>query len=228
MLDQALQRFWPARCAACAGPALGRDLCAACAAEVQHNDPACPCCAEPLLVPALACGHCLRRAPSYAAAWAPFRYAAPLDLLVQQLKFGANLAAGRVLGQLWVEALVERTPPSGATLLPVPLARSRLAERGYNQALELARPLARRLDLCLHTHGLRRIRATDPQSGLDRRARQRNVNGAFAADPSLRGQEVIVIDDVMTTGATLAACARALKRVGVARIEVWALARAGR
>ncbi len=229
MLDQALRQFWPARCVACIGPATGRDLCAACAAELQRNEPACPSCAQPLLVPAVACGRCLRKRPPFDAAWAPFRYAAPLDLLVQRLKFGADLAAGRVLGELWVDALAQRARRADdAVLLPVPLARTRLAERGYNQALELARPLVRRFGLRLQPQGLRRIRPTDPQSGLDRRARQRNVSGAFAADPSLRGLHVIVLDDVMTTGATLAACARALNRVGVEQIEVWALARAGR
>lgn len=228
MLSQTLQQLWPARCVACQGPASGRDLCSGCAADLRSNEPACPLCAQPLAVPAQACGRCLRKAPPFAAAWAPFRYAMPVDLLVQRLKFAADLAAGRVLSGLWADALARRETIRGAILLPVPLARSRLVERGYNQALELARPLAKQFGLRLDPASLRRVRSTDPQSGLDRRARRRNVNGAFAADPALADQHVIVLDDVMTTGATLAACARALRRVGARRVEVWAFARAGR
>lgn len=147
---------------------------------------------------------------------------------MQRFKFGADLAAGRLLGELWCAALGERPPPAADCLVPVPLAPGRLRERGYNQALELARPLAKQLQLPLRWQSLRRIRATAPQSGLDRKARARNLRGAFAADPALRGQRVLLIDDVMTTGATLAACARSLRRVGVVTVEVWALARAGR
>ena len=222
------QSAWPARCVACVGAAEGRDLCAGCAADLRQNEPACPRCAEPLLVPAIACGRCLRREPPFASAWAPFRYAAPLDLLVQRLKFSADLAAGRVLSELWQTHLPPPDRVQADALLAVPLARARLAERGFNQALELARPLASQLRLPLHRGLLQRVRATDPQSGLTRTDRRRNVRGAFRADPRLRGQRLIVVDDVMTTGETLAAVSRALRRVGAARVEVWALARAGR
>ncbi|MGB2788995.1 MAG: ComF family protein, partial [Dokdonella sp.] len=114
-----------------------------------------------------------------------------------------------------------------AALLCVPLHESRLRERGYNQALELAKPLARALHWPRHPHALRRIRSTQAQSGLDARARRRNLRGAFEVDPAQTlPTHVALLDDVMTTGSTLRECARVLRKAGVQRVDVWALARA--
>ena len=215
----------PPRCLLC-GAAAGDDgLCGDCRSELPRNAPCCARCAEPLAQPAPLCGRCLRRAPPWDAAWAPFRYAWPLDTLDARFKFGADLAAGRALAAQW-----RAQPPPGplpAALIPVPLHVSRLRRRGYNQALELARPLGRTLDVPVLPAALLRTRATAAQTELDRTARRRNVRGAFAvarAAPLLA--HVVVLDDVMTTGATVAECVRVLKRAGVARVDVWALARA--
>ena len=222
-----LQRFvLPWRCLLCgAAGVAGMDLCADCAAELPRNRSCCARCALPLALPAAVCGECQRRMPPWDAAWAPFRYGWPLDRLESRYKFGADLAAGRVLAALW-----QHEPrPLGLPqlLLTVPLHAARLPQRGYNQALELARPLARGWRVPLRHDLLQRARATAAQTDLDARERRRNVRGAF----DLRtGQtlpaHVAIIDDVMTTGATLAECARVLKRAGVARVDVWALARA--
>lgn len=171
------------------------------------------------------CGECLRRAPPWQAAWAPFRYGWPLDRLESRYKFGADLAAGRVLSALWQRE--PRPIDLPQWLLTVPLHRHRLRQRGYNQALELARPLARELGVPLHHDILQRVRPTEPQTELDALSRRRNVRGAFA----LRGDAVLpahvaILDDVMTTGATFAECTRVLKRNGAQRVDVWALARA--
>src|SRR5690606_28585555 len=221
--------LWPARCLACAEPGRpGRDLCDACLGALPWNRHACAHCAIPLPAVASAgpqaCGACLRKPPPVQATRAAFVYAAPLDRLLPRLKFHRDLAAGRLLSQLMVQAFADAERPQA--LLPVPLHRARLRERGYDQALELARPLARALRLPLLPDALRRTRATVPQSRLDATHRKRNLRGAFAVAPRARlPAHVALVDDVMTTGATLHAAAAALRRAGVARVDAWMCAR---
>ena len=212
----------------------GRDLCRACAQSVVRNPICCPRCALPLQVPAPACGECLQRQPPFEAAFAPYLYAHPLDLLMTRLKFGRSLAAGRVLSELWSEAITVMAPALPTLFVPVPLHASRLRERGYNQAFELLRPLVRSLQIPLAESLLERTRATPAQANLDAGARRRNLRGAFEFHaPALQGMapaavHVALVDDVMTTGATLRECARVLQRAGIGRIDAWALARAPR
>lgn len=222
-----LQRFLlPLRCLLCSGAgAHGVDLCADCAAELPRNRSCCARCALPLAMPAALCGECQRRPPPWDAAWAPFRYGWPLDRLESRFKFGADLAAGRVLSTLWRREPCPLALPQ--QLLTVPLHRSRLRQRGYNQALELARPLARHLRLPPCLDAVQRVRPTGAQTELDAVGRRRNVRGAFALrEDVILPPHVALLDDVMTTGATLAECTRVLKRAGVLRVDVWALARA--
>lgn len=223
-----LQRWLlPLRCLLCgAEGANDVDLCADCAAEMPRNGNCCARCALPLATSAALCGECQQHAPPWDAAWAPFRYGWPLDRLESRFKFGRDLAAGRVLSSLWQREPHPLELPS--LLIAVPLHRSRLRRRGYNQALELARPLAHALGVPLRHDVLQRSRRTEAQTELDAPGRRRNVHGAFAlcagvAPPA----HVAILDDVMTTGATVAECASVLKRNGVARVDVWALARAG-
>jgi ComF family protein len=226
-VDSAACALLPPRCLLCGAPGADRrDLCAGCAREFRDNLPACARCAEPLMVVADLCGRCQRRPPPFAAAFVPFRYAWPLDGLEARFKFHGSLAAGRVLADLWIERWQAEPPPLPQALVPVPLHASRLRGRGYNQALELARPLARAMGVALRNDLLRRARATSQQSELDRRGRLRNVRGAFVAGTVDGLDHVAVLDDVMTTGSTLAECARVLSRAGVGRVDVWALARA--
>lgn len=204
-----------------------RDLCNACAADLPRNSVCCPRCALPLEVPAPQCGECLQAEPPFASARAPFVYAPPLDALLTRLKFGRDLAAGRVLSELWLAAVREAPPPIPRALIPVPLHDDRLRERGYNQALELARPLAHAFGIALRHDVLMRSRATSAQSNLDADARHRNLRGAFALVPDAKPPaHVALFDDVMTTGTTLRECARTLVRAGVERVDVWAVARA--
>ena len=204
-----------------------RDLCDACAADLLRNRICCPRCALPLKAPAPLCGECLQREPPFAAAQVPFVYASPLDQLLMRLKFGRSLAAGRVLSELWLDVLHHEAPPLPAALVPVPLHSQRLRERGYNQALELARPLARALGIPLRLDIVRRSRDTAAQSDLDAIERRRNLSGAFdIVDNAALPTHVALVDDVMTTGTTLRECAKTLRRAGVERVDVWALARA--
>lgn len=225
-VDGMVRALMPSRCLLCgARGESGLDLCAACRADLPRNDRCCALCALPLEAPAPLCGRCIRRAPSWDAAWAPFRYAYPLDRLEARFKFGADLAAGKLLASLWIASHKPGELPKA--IIPVPLHRSRLRSRGYNQALEIARPLAKALRIPLLRDALQRTRATDAQTELSALQRRRNVRGAFVAHfEDHVPRHAALLDDVFTTGATLAECTRVLKRAGVARVDVWALARA--
>lgn len=217
--------FWPLRCLVCGNSGAGElDLCADCARVLPWNRCACPRCALPLPAPAVACGACLRRPPAVERAHAAFVYGFPVDRLLPRLKFHQGLAAGRLLAALTAEGLRDAERPDA--LLPLPLHGERLRTRGYDQALELAAPLARRLRLPLRDDLLRRSKATAPQSRLDGDQRRRNLRNAFSVrtDRDLPAH-VVVFDDVMTTGATLHAAAVALRRAGVQRVDAWVCAR---
>lgn len=216
--------LWPARCLLCGEPGYERDLCAACELTLPWNDTACLRCALPLALPAPACGACLRAPPPLAETRAAFVYGFPLDRLLPRLKFHDGLAAGRLLSQLMAQTFARAGRPDA--IVPVPLHRARLRERGYDQTLELARPLAQTLDLPLRPDVLQRCKATVPQSRLDATARRRNLRDAFQAVPVPdMPAHVALFDDVMTTGATLHAAAKALRRAGVRRIDAWVCAR---
>jgi ComF family protein len=216
----------PWRCLLCGGTgAEGIDLCAACIAELPRNTHCCERCALPLPISVPQCGRCQRKAPPWDAAWAPFRYAWPLDRLETRFKFGRDLAAGRALATLW--RLEPRPSMLPDMIIPVPLHLRRLRERGYNQASELGRSLASALGIPCRHDLLHRIRHTDAQTVLDAVERRRNLHAAFALrNTAALPRHVAVVDDVFTTGATLAECARLLRRAGVTQVDVWALARA--
>jgi ComF family protein len=195
----------------------------------------------------LVCGHCLRRPPPLTQVHAACLYRPPLDRLLPRFKFHRDLAAGRLLATIMAQAfepLLGRssvatapiltatqttdpgTGPSRPVLVPIPLHRRRLRERGYDQALELARPLSRQLHLPLLDQGLIRLRDTAAQSLLDARQRRRNLRGAFAWRHGLPlPAHIVLIDDVMTTGATLHSAAAALRRAGAQRVDAWVCAR---
>jgi ComF family protein len=157
-------------------------------------------------------------------------YEFPVDRLVTAAKFHGRLDHARLLGALLLRAL--RAPlargvvPRPDALVPVPLHRRRLAGRGYNQALEIARPLARGLGLPLRPAWASRARETREQTGLAAAERRRNLRGAFLATPACAGLRIAVVDDVVTTGSTARALAIALRAAGAAECQVWAVARA--
>lgn len=216
----------PWRCQLCGvAGADGIDLCAGCMADLPRNVSCCSRCALPLVSPAALCGVCQRHLPPWDAAWAPFIYGWPLDRLESRFKFAGDLACGRSLATLWCGTPLPLDRPG--LILPVPLHRKRLRQRGYNQALELAAPLARVLGIPIHRDLLWRTRASEAQTELDAKGRRINVRNAFAVRAyNAWPAHVAIVDDVMTTGATLSECTRVLKRAGVARVDVWALARA--
>lgn len=215
----------PACCHFC-GAALARGaVCEPCKGSLPWNDRACDRCAAPVPT-AGTCDECRAGPPPYSSAWAAFRYAPPIAGRIVGLKFHARFASAHILGRLMAEALARRPSPLPEILIPVPLHGERLIRRGYNQALEAARELERRLPLTLAPALASRRRATGEQTRLHAAARRRNVRGAFAVSEAVRGRHVAILDDVITTGATMAELAAEVRRQGAARIEAWAIARA--
>ncbi len=222
--------LYPTRCLLCGAPGSGGlDLCLGCLAELPRIARPCHQCGEPLpeaAPPGARCGPCQRRPPAFDRCIAPLAYAGPVPLLVAGLKFHDRLAGGRLLGELLARHLLVRGGPPPELILPIPLHPRRLRQRGFNQALELALPLGRRLGVPLDRHSCRRNRATQPQTELDLKQRRRNLRNAFALAGPLPARHIALVDDVVTTGSTSNELARLLKRAGAERVEVWAAARA--
>jgi ComF family protein len=195
-------------------------LCPACIAELPALFESCPQCALPSPAGAV-CGSCLDRPPHFDATLALWRYEFPCDGLVQSLKYRARLA----LAGFFARSLASRPLPDVDLIVPMPLHPRRLAERGFNQALEIARGLARHLGRPIEARGVLRVKNTPPQTELPYEERAKNVRGAFLCRLDLSGASVAVLDDVMTTGATLNELARALKRAGASRVENLVIAR---
>jgi ComF family protein len=155
-----------------------------------------------------------------------FRYAAPVDRLIQHLKYHGRLELSRVLGGYLAQHLLALDDPLPDVMLPVPLHVSRLRHRGYNQSLEIARFVGRELRIPLDRQGARRIRATAPQMELPRDQRWKNMRGAFEVNGAFSGQRVAIVDDVMTSGHTVNALAECLRHIGAKEVRVWVVARA--
>lgn len=212
-------------CPLCGRP--GDGICTACRGALPRNHHPCPRCALPMPAPTgVPCADCQRRPPHFDVAIAPLLYLSPVDDLLAGFKYHQRLSYGRLLGGLLGDAL-QRSDPGPTLLLPMPAHAERLRERGFNQAAELARHLARRLGIAWDTRSLRRVGSQPPQRGLGRAARRRNLRDAFQCDLALPAH-VALIDDVITTGASADMASRVLRRAGAQRIEVWAVARTPR
>ena len=167
------------------------------------------------------CGECLDRAPYYDSVTVPFAYAFPVDALIKAYKYSGNLHLAPVLANLLAPEIADMPD----MVVAMPLSDARQRERGFNQAHELARHLAARIAVPLLARACRKVTNTPPQASLPWAERTRNVRGAFVCDVTLTGRNVAVVDDVMTTGATLNELARNLKRAGAARVTGWIVAR---
>jgi ComF family protein len=235
MLAALLDLLFPPACAACdsrlRASAPGA-FCAPCAESLEPLlPPYCTRCGEPFggEGPSHPCLRCLRKPPAFDLARAPFVYGGALREAIHRYKYGGAWDLGRHLAPLVAPGAPDLDPRGFDLVVPVPLHPRRLAERGFDQAVPLARAVARESDLPLRPRALRRLRATAPQAGLVGEARRANVRGAFAvARPSeVAGRRVLLLDDVVTTGATARACARALREAGARAVGVLSLARTG-
>lgn len=220
-----VDNFWPARrCLYCGASSAQIAICEGCAASLPWIQQPCPGCALPQNFDGL-CRRCLKKPMPFDAAWAVFRLDAPVQQAIHGLKYHAGFLQANLLGELFAQKLGRRAQPFPDLIIPVPLHRTRLMRRGYNQALEVARIVKQNLDIRIGSDLAKRVRATPDQIGLSRTQRQKNLRGAFAVDAHVEGKHIALLDDVMTTGATLSELARVARHAGAAKIEAWAIAR---
>lgn len=221
---------FPPRCRLCgATTGAGDGLCAGCLTDLPWVAGGCRCCARSLPdgTTVELCGACLKKPPAFDTTTALLRYRAPVDYLIQRLKFSGELAVAPLLARQLARKISGRTNVLPELLIPVPLHHTRLRERGFNQSTELARQLSRRLKIPVQHKLCRRIRHTPPQSLMPPAERRRNLCRAFRVDGKLYAGHVAIIDDVLTTGHTASELASALRHAGARMIEVWVIARSG-
>ena len=221
---EVLRHALPQRCELCAAASGNALLCAACARALPRLGAGCPVCALPTLSGEV-CGSCLAHPPPFDATVAAYAYVFPVDRLVQAFKYHGRLCLAD-----WCAGAIDDQRRCGPRRLPdrllaLPLSSERQRERGFNQAAEIARLLVARTGVSLLARGVGRVRAGPPQAALPWSARAHNVRAAFACDADVSGLSLAVIDDVMTTGASLSELARTLKAAGATRVENWVVAR---
>ena len=226
--EAVVRRALPQHCELCAARTEGALLCAACAADLPRVAAACPVCGLPSADRAI-CGACLRDPPPYAQTVAALAYAFPVDRLVQRIKYGGSIALGHWAGTTLAAAVCAKLERSAAgdrpqQIVALPLSAPRQRERGFNQAGIIAARVAAATSLPLAAP-LERLPGGLPQAALPWVARRRNVRGAFAVRGAVRGVRIALVDDVMTTGATLIEASLALIGAGAARVDCWVVAR---
>lgn len=225
-----IHTLYPPCCVLCGAPGFNdRDICIRCYRKLPWIDAACSQCAIPLPVAGtgdLKCGQCLQQPPAFDHTTSLFRYQDDAIKLIQQLKFNEKLVNARLLGTMLAAAVQNRVGMLPDCVLPVPLHRKRLRQRGFNQSIELARALSKACPLPLELRAVVRVRDTGSQTGLDRQQRRKNIRGAFEMVGSIEARHVAIVDDVVTTTSTVNELACLLKSVGVRRVDVWSIARA--
>lgn len=208
----------------------GFSICTACEAKLPWLIDQCERCALPLPMSGLTCAQCTRQAPAFNEVIAAWLYDFPIDALVTRFKHQAKWPLGRLMAELFGQSLQHRFDeglPRPDIMIPVPLGRKRLRQRGYNQAAMLANWLGRQLQLPVNERLINRVKETPAQQGLNARARTRNLREAFVlAEPTgVRGKHVALVDDVLTTGSTADTIARLLVKAGATKVDVYCLAR---
>lgn len=220
----AIERILPAQpCVLCGSMSHDGLWCAACDKALPYLDaPHCPVCAL-TTTGGEVCGQCLSKPPLFTGTTAAFSYAFPLDKLIQAMKYGEQLALAHAFAKKLAQRLDKTALPD--YLVPMPLHPAKLRERGFNQSLLLAATLARELDISMLPDCCARVRDTPPQSALPWKERDKNVRDAFRCDADLTGKHIALVDDVMTTGASLNALAKAVHQRGARKISALVVAR---
>ncbi len=213
----------PQRCILCGARADATQWCRGCLCDLPGAErERCPVCA--IAVPGgLRCGPCVKRPPAFTRSVVAVDYAFPVDALIGRLKYGRDLTLIAPLAALLVAKAAAEPAPD--IVVPMPMSEGRLRERGFNQAVEIARAVSRRLRMPLAATGAQRLRDAPPQASLPLAQRGANVRGAFACSAALAGRRVVLVDDVMTSGASLHELALTLRRAGAAEVSCWVVAR---
>lgn len=210
-------------CILCGSMSQAGIWCEACdAALPYHNAPHCPVCAR-LTPEGEACGHCLKKPPVFTHTTAVFGYSFPVDRLIQLMKYREQLALARTFAGKLLQRIDKSSLPD--YVIAMPLHPAKLKSRGFNQAQLIAAPLAKSLHLPLLNHACHRLRDTPSQTSLPWKERSKNMRGAFDCDVNFTGKHVALVDDVLTTGASMNALAEAVKKCGADGISAWVVAR---
>jgi ComF family protein len=213
----------PQDCLLCSARAAAQPLCAACELALPYHDaPACPQCAH-ATTGSRVCGECLSYPPSFDATLAAFDYRFPVDILVHQIKYHSNLALVDFIASSLLRKLNKAEKPD--LVFAMPLHSVRLQQRGFNQSVEIAKSVIKQWKVPLQLNGYQRVKDTKEQAQLPWKERHANVRGAFTCDLDLRGKHIAVVDDVMTTGATLNEFATMLKKSGAEKVSAYVVAR---
>lgn len=229
MVQNFLTYFMPPRCILCGDKGFeNRDLCESCYLELPKNTPRCYQCASNFVTSnsSIVCPNCLDSAPAFDETFAPFSHDRAIRYLIIQLKFHNHCPSVRLLGSLLADYL-KKTAELPDCIIPIPLHKNRYCERGFNQSIEIARILSKRLELPLDLYSCSRHRDTAHQIGLTGTQRNENIKNAFSISPKFNAKHVALVDDVMTTGSTVNELAAALKIAGCHRVQVWVCAKAG-
>lgn len=208
-------------CASHQGGSVG--ICHDCLQDLPwHTQAQCPQCA--MLSNGLVCGSCLNSTPHFDATHALFTYDYPLDKLLQHYKYRESLHLANTFARLWLENKHSKNKDIDY-IIPMPMHPERLKQRGFNQALECSRILSQNIRITLDFLSCQRVKLTPPQASLPLKDRMKNIRGAFSCERNLDGKRIAVVDDVMTSGASLNELAKTLKRAGAAHVECWVIAR---
>jgi ComF family protein len=212
----------PIPCLLCGAVCKTHAICTDCIDDFPKLGNCCPRCATPLSL-TTTCGNCLTHPPEQNISMSLFAYKNPIDRLIADFKYHDKLYLTEVFADLMVEQLKNKPLPK--LLIPIPLHRRRLRQRGYNQALELAKILSRKLNIPISKNSLIRSRDTAPQASLPYDQRKRNMRRAFKLNDDVLSNHIALIDDVLTTGHTVNAAAKLFRQEGVTTIELWTIAR---
>lgn len=229
-LKKIYTQLLPFSCILCKHPSRQtRDICIACQLELPSVTQTCTICAKPLSHITLICGNCLADPPSFTKIYTLYLYQPPLIYLIWNLKFQHNLVHAKVLGELMAAQIKldwYHNRPLPEVIIPVPLHTKRLRERGFNQALEIAKPIAKILKIPIDYSTCIRVKETQSQTRLSAKEREKNLHNAFAMAGYFPYKHVAILDDVITTGQTIRELSTVLKASGVETIDVWCCARA--
>ncbi|WP_230342373.1 ComF family protein [Methylobacillus arboreus] len=219
-----MELLFPQSCLLCSSWQAGSlGICGNCLHDMPwHLSNTCPQCALPSPGGHL-CGHCIQAPPAFDTTRSLFQYQFPLSALLQQYKYRQLLTLAHSLGNLLAEHV--RQQSFADCIIPMPLHKQRLQQRGFNQSVEIAKVVSKQLHIPLNLQACARIKPTPPQASLPYKQRIKNMHGAFDCNTSLQGMKVVLLDDVMTTGASLNALAKTVKAAGASHVECWVIAR---